>query len=55
MTDKERIAELERRVRDLEARPVYIGYPIPVPALPWVPTPWDPGTPQPPYIVTCGS
>lgn len=49
MNDKKRIEDLERRVRELEARPVMptviVVQPAPVPQiLPWYP--WTP-TPQP--------
>lgn len=56
MKAKDRIEELERRVRELEQRPiayppVYIPQPYPVPyypspyyVLPWIP-------PQPPYVI----
>lgn len=52
---EERIAELERRVRDLEARPVY----VPVPLYPTLP-PYQPIGPLPyratwesPWVVNC--
>lgn len=52
----DRIGELERRIRELEARPVYIPQPIyvqpvvvPTPAPPYVPPPY------PWYVTTCGS
>jgi hypothetical protein len=63
MTLKEavaRIEELERRVRDLEARPVFM--PVPYPMMPAPPTWWQfpiyqppvIGTPQiQPYTITC--
>lgn len=38
---EERIEELERRVRDLEARPVYASYEVPYP---------PPMPPQPHYV-----
>ena len=55
MSDVEkRIEELERRVRDLEARPVYVP-PVPyypmqpyTPIVPVQPYPW-----QQPWVVTC--
>jgi hypothetical protein len=69
-TDKQRIEELERRVKELEARPpvwMPVPYPVPqpypvypAPVLP-LPSPWIiPWTPtyQPipnPWIVTCGA
>ncbi len=43
MTKKEllaRLDELERRIRDLEARPVYV--PVPYAPPPWQPLPWAP-------------
>lgn len=63
---KDRIDELEKRVRELEARPVYVPYPIypaqPLqqpwyqqPIIPQYPSPsWGPVTPTQ-YEVTCGS
>lgn len=51
MNQKQRIDALERRVRELEARPVYVpiyvGQPlpaVPIPSLPWPPSPypWQP-------------
>jgi hypothetical protein len=48
MSDAERIAELERRVRELEARPVaptIIVLPSP-PSVPYYP-PWNPWSPMP--------
>ena len=34
---KDRIAELERRVRDLEARPVFVPQYVPIPVQPYAP------------------
>lgn len=65
---KDRVDELERRVRELEARPqqipvylpVYIQPPAPLPVyvqpqFPWYGQPqWQPSQWQPPYFVTCG-
>ena len=57
-----RIDELERRVRELEARPQQVihyhtheaspVFPMPSPQ-PIAPNPWNPLTP--PWIVTCGN
>ena len=69
MTDKQRIVklskqsllieELERRVRDLEARPIYVPYipyvPVPVPWVPLYPGPWQPQFPNVWYEVTCNT
>lgn len=54
----DRIEELEKRVRELEARPtyhppVYVPYPVyPAPVLPVVPYPWHPVPywPQPTWV-----
>ena len=43
-TAMERIAELERRVRELEARPIY--WPQPIVIAPSPPAPWYPALPQ---------
>jgi hypothetical protein len=45
-----RLAELEKRVRDLEARPVY----VPVPCYP-APSPYRPPWESPWYFQTCGT
>ena len=53
MNQKDKIEELERRIRELEARPVYVpiyigspqpSYPCPQPLL-WSPYPWQPSQP----------
>jgi hypothetical protein len=66
MNQKEKIEELEKRIRDLEARPVmptiilmpaaptslpFFSYP-PQPIYPWPANPWQP-TYYPAYEVTC--
>ena len=49
---EKRLDELERRVRDLEVRPVYIPAPYYVPSYPF--PPYGPGPAYPMYpIVTC--
>src|SRR5260221_484887 len=70
-TDKQRIEELERRVKELEARPpvwmpvpyyvpqpypVYPIYPASVPNPWYVPVPWTPTVPEGPrWISTAGT
>lgn len=49
MTLKQRVEELERRVKELEARPVYVPIYIP----PQAPAPYQPHWPNYPWI-TCG-
>jgi hypothetical protein len=51
-TAMERIEELERRVRELEARPIYYPQPIVLPVVPLPNTPWHPSWPVLP-TVTC--
>jgi hypothetical protein len=46
-TQKQRIEELERRVRELEARPVFIPVPMPTPQPYCNPLPVPMPTPQP--------
>lgn len=54
MNQKQRIEDLERRVRELEARPVYIPY-QPYAPLPQYPTPYYPPSPWwNPYGTTFG-
>lgn len=57
-----RVEQLERQVAELQARPVYVPmpYPVPVaplpPALPYYPQPWNPypvWVDNPPLRVTC--
>lgn len=49
-----KIEELERRIRDLEARPVWVWYPATVPAYPGYPYyPTFPVSPTYTYTVTC--
>ena len=60
MDQSEKIAELERRVRELECAPrtypVYVPYYVPhypyPPTQPWM-APWNP--PTGPYVITCGT
>ena len=50
-----RIEELEKRIRDLEARPIFVPLPYPVPAYPQSPMWPQPyfGTPMPlPVVIT---
>ena|SRR5665213_1259643 len=66
MKFKQRIEELERKVKELEARPVFIPYPVypapvsipvpyPIPYIPYIPQPHYPPYPLTPwYITTCG-
>lgn len=50
----DRIGELERRIRELEARPVYVPYPVyPQPSV--VPAPLPYVNPSIPWYTTCGS
>ena len=61
MTDKQKIADLEKRVKDLEARPqapTIIVLPAnPFPAIPQYPVypPPRPWWEQPGYVSTCGT
>jgi hypothetical protein len=53
MSDIEkRLEELERRVRDLEARPIYVPQPVAIP-YPVYPNPYAPAPWQGPWYVTC--
>jgi hypothetical protein len=52
MSDKKRIEDLERRVRDLEARPIVptiVVLPAPMPAPPPYFPPWSPWFPVQPF------
>ena len=44
-----RVEELERRVREIESRPMVVYTPAPQPVFPPLPI-W-----QPPYVVTCSA
>lgn len=55
MSLKERVEELERRVRELEARPVYVPYPIVVPSVPSIPWWQQPTTIPGQWYVSLGS
>lgn len=55
---EQQIEELQRRVRDLEARPIYVPYQVPVPMVPHPFTPPYPYVPpsipyQSPFTVAC--